>query len=285
MRTTGARARLALCFAADYVARGWRIFPMRHDKRPLTAHGSLDATLDAVQIEKWWQGWPDALIAIATGKPSRVVALDVDIRPGVHGPDALEALDVAFHPATPTAHTPSGGYHIFFAWPGHYVKTIAGKLGRGLDIRGDGGSIILPPGPGRFWDPHLAYDGVPLAEMPSWMKLAEPAQPPSEHRPPPRGSDYTRYGEVAINRIVAAILNAPLGQQEITINSKIYSIGQLVAGGEIGADFAMQTLVWLSTAILSLDAHRPWRPANLLKKMQLALADGMQHPRTRPDGR
>ena len=283
MMTAG--AGLTLRFAAHYVARGWPIFPVRQDKRPLTAHGSLDATLDAVQIEKWWRGWPDALIAVATGKPSGVVALDVDIRRGVHGPDSLEALGVAFHPTTPTAHSPSGGYHTLFRWPGHYVKTIAGRLCPALDVRGDGGSLILPPGPGRFRDPHLAYDGVELAAMPSWMKLAEPAQPPSEHRPPPRGADYTRYGEAAINRIVAAILSAPLGQQEITINSKIYSIGQLVAGGEIGADFAMQTLVWLSTAILSLDAHRPWRPADLLKKMRLALADGMQHPRTRPAGR
>jgi hypothetical protein len=117
------------------------------------------------------------------------------------------------------------------------------------------------------------------------MRISEPEQPPREHRPPPRGRDYSRYGEAALNRIVAAILGAPLGQQEVSINAEVYSIGRLVAGGEIGPDFAMQTLVWLSTAIPSLDAHRPWRPADLLKKMRLALADGMQHPRSRPDGR
>ena len=106
-----------------------------------------------------------------------------------------------------------------------------------------------------------------------------------ERRPPPRGRDYSRYGEVALDRIVAAILGAPLSQQEVSINAKIFSIGRLVAGGEIGADFAMQTPAWLSTEIPSLDARRPWRPADLLKKMRHALADGMQHPRSRLDGR
>ena len=85
-----------------------------------------------------------------------------------------------------------------------------------------------------------------------------------------------------MTRIVATILGAPLRRQEFSINSEVFSIGQLVAGGEIGADFAMQTLAWLSTAIPSLDAHWPWRPADLLKKMRHSLADGMQHPRSRP---
>jgi len=270
---------------AYYVARGWRIFPMRHDKRPLTAHGVLDATLDMVQIENWWRSWPDALIAIATGRASGVVALDVDIRPGVHGPDSLQALGVASHPTTPTAHSPSGGYHILFRWPGYDVRSSTSTLGPGLDVRGDGGSLILPPGPRRRWDPHLAYDETPLADMPEWMRNSEREQPPHVDRLPPRGRDYSRYGEGALNRIVAAILGAPLGRQEVSINAGVFSIGQLVAGGEIGPDFAMQTLVWLSTAIPSLDMHRPWRPVDLLKKMRSALADGMQYPRSRPDGR
>ena len=271
--------------ALSYAKHGWPVFPMSARKVPLTQHGVLDATVDEAIIGAWWERYPNASPAIATGKASGIVALDVDIRPGVHGPDSLQALGVASHPTTPTAHSPSGGYHILFRWPGYDVRSSTSTLGPGLDVRGDGGSLILPPGPRRRWDPHLAYDETPLADMPEWMRNSEREQPPHVDRLPPRGRDYSRYGEGALNRIVAAILGAPLGRQEVSINAGVFSIGQLVAGGEIGPDFAMQTLVWLSTAIPSLDMHRPWRPVDLLKKMRSALADGMQYPRSRPDGR
>jgi hypothetical protein len=278
--TVGSSATLR--FAAHYVARGWRIFPVRHDKRPLTGHGHLDASLDMAQIGEWWKRWPDALIAIATGEPSGVVALDVDIRPGVHGPDSLEALGVTFHPATPTAHTPSGGYHCLFQWPGHDVKTIAGKLGAGLDVRGDGGSLILPPGPGRFWDPHLAYDGVPLAEMPSWMKLAEP-----EPRPPPSGrpvGTLDRYNEVALDHAIRAILEAPAGQQRHTLNREAFSIATLVEGAGMPPSLALQALHWAASQVTSHNRHRPWRPRELEKKVDDAFRDGLRHPRERRHG-
>ena len=32
--------------ALEYARRGWPVFPVRADKRPLTDHGSLDATCD-----------------------------------------------------------------------------------------------------------------------------------------------------------------------------------------------------------------------------------------------
>jgi hypothetical protein len=49
--------------------------------------------------------------------------------------------------------------------PGDFVKTIAGELGPGLDVRGDGGSLILPQGLGRSWDRILGPD-LPLLPMP-----------------------------------------------------------------------------------------------------------------------
>jgi hypothetical protein len=138
--------------------RRWPVFPVAANKRPITEHGLLDATCDEGIIHKWWANRPDALIAIRTGAPSGLIALDIDVREGVHGFDSLEALGVSFHPASPTTHTPQGGCHVLFAHPGRYIKTIAGRLGPGLDVRGDGGSLIMPSGPGRMWDPHLGPD-------------------------------------------------------------------------------------------------------------------------------
>lgn len=279
---TGVRARLALRFAAHYVARGWRIFPVRQDKRPLTTHGVRDATLEMAQIGEWWKRWPDALISIATGKPSGVVALDVDIRPGVHGPDSLEALGVAIHPTTPTAHSPSGGYHILFRWPGYEVRSSTSKLGPGLDVRGDGGSLILPPGPDRRWDPHLTYDETPLADMPSWMKLAEP-----EPRPLPSGrptGKLDRYCEVALDRAIKAILEAPAGQQELTLNRETFGIAQLVEGRGMPASLALQSLHWAASRMTSHDPRRPWQPRELEKRVAAAFQAGLCRPRERRHG-
>ena len=167
----------ALGAALAFASRGWPVFPTR-DKRPLTEHGRSDATTNVETIKTWWTRWPNAGTTIATGEQAGIVVLDVDIdtEKGVHGLDALDQLGVGTHPQTPTAHTPRGGVHLLFAHPGHFVRTVAGKLGRGLDIRGDGGSITLPPGPGRHWDPYLGLN-VPLAPMPRWMLVSEAGKP------------------------------------------------------------------------------------------------------------
>jgi putative DNA primase/helicase len=284
--------------ALAYAERGWPVCPWASAgdrKYPLTTHGHLDATTDAEAIQAWWRRWPLALPAIATGERSGVVALDIDVRPDGSGFDTLEAMDVAAHAETPTTHTPRRGCAVLFRWPGHFVKTIAGRLGleyldlepdkqkRGshLDIRGDGGSLILPPGPGRTWDPYLGPD-TPLADMPAWMLIPEPAAPAApvlRDEPPPRPQQISRYAEVALDRAVAAIVAAPAGQQHDTLNREIYSIARLVAGGTIPAGLAVDSLRWAARQIRSHDQRRPWKPLDLDKAVRSAFADGLARPR------
>jgi hypothetical protein len=150
----------------DKAARGWPLSPWMtrgNRKFPLTEHGHLDATTDRAVLNEWWARWPDAVAAIATGEPSGVIALDIDIRQNGNGFDSLNDLGIAFHPEGPTAHTPQGGCAVLFRWPGYFVKTCSGELAPHLDIRGDGGSVLLPPGPGRVWDHHLGPDTAPAA--------------------------------------------------------------------------------------------------------------------------
>jgi Bifunctional DNA primase/polymerase, N-terminal len=266
--------------ALEYARRGWPVFPVRADKRPLTDHGSLDATCDPNALRDWWRRWPKAAPAIATGERSTVVALDIDLRRGGNGFDSLAELGVAFHPESPTAHTPRGGCAVLFRWPGCFVKTIAGALGPYLDIRGDGGSLILPPSPGRFWDPVLGLN-TPIAPMPEWMVIAEP-ELPSEPAPSPRPTrpqHLSRYGEAALDAAVKAIIGASAGQQRDTLNREIYSIARLVAGGSLPASLAIESLRWAASQLRSYDLHRPWRPAELDKIVRSAFADGLVRPR------
>ena len=45
--------------------------------------------------------------------------------------------------------TPSGGAHLFFAADG--VTCSVDKIALGVDTRGDGGYVIVPPSPGYSW--------------------------------------------------------------------------------------------------------------------------------------
>jgi hypothetical protein len=155
----GATASVAQA-ALAYAGRGWPVFPCE-GKRPLTAHGLLDATIARSTIERWWTRiWPDANVAIVTGRPSGLVVLDVD---GEAGEDSLHALRASGSVApTVEALTPHGR-HLYFAHPGTEVRNSAGKLGPGLDVRGDGGYVIAPPSRSHEWNE--GPDDLPLAEL------------------------------------------------------------------------------------------------------------------------
>jgi len=272
--------------ALDYAARGWPVFPVRFNRDPLarkvphTAHGKDDAVSDVTIIRNWWGRWPNAVPSIVTGEPSGIVGLDIDIRPDGSGFDSLDELGISLHPETATAHTPRGGCALLFRWPGHFVKTVSGDLAPHVDIRGDRGSLILPPGPGRFWDPHLGPD-TPVAAMPDWMVIpeAEAPAPAPEPSTPSRSARLSHYAEAALDSAVAAIKQAPDGQQRDTVNREVYSIARLVAANEIPAALAIESLQWAARQLRSHDARRPWRPGDVQKLVRLAFSDGLAHPR------
>ena len=272
----------ALDAALGYAARGWPVSPWitrGNRKFPLTEHGHLDATTDRAMLEHWRTRWPNAIPAIATGAPSGVVALDIDIRPDGSGFDSLDDLGIAFHPEAPTAHTPQGGCAVLFRWPGYFVKTCSGELAPHLDIRGDGGSLILPPGPGRFWDPHLGPD-TPLPAMPEWMRIVEPeSQPISQDAAPLRPQRLSRFAEAALDAAVKAITSAPDGQQRDTLNREVYSIAGLAGSGVLPTGLAIEALQWAARQLRSYDHRHPWRTAELDKIVRGAFADGLMHPR------
>ncbi len=81
---------------------------------------------------------------LCTGERSGVIVIDLDRRPdkGIDGLAALQALGEV--PNTLTVLTPSGGFHLYYRWPGFRVPNSASRLGPGIDIRGDGGMVVIP---------------------------------------------------------------------------------------------------------------------------------------------
>jgi hypothetical protein len=134
--------------ALHYAERGWFVFPCgwqgERRKHPLTLHGCLDASRDSSIIEAWWQRWPRANVAVATGAVSGDDALDIDPR---HGGDVSLAVLVAQYgplPTTVRAFTGGGGSHILFRHRSG-ITNAGGKLPVGIDVRGDGGYILATP--------------------------------------------------------------------------------------------------------------------------------------------
>ena len=136
----------------EHVARGWQVFPCKADKTPHTADGFKSASKDTDQIRRWWATWPTALVGVATGERSGLLVIDVDVKDGAKGLESLRQL-VSVNGELPTtwvAETRSGGFHYFF-------KNVTGakcsisKLGSGIDVRADGGYVIVAPSHGYRW--------------------------------------------------------------------------------------------------------------------------------------
>ena len=147
--------------ALAYAKRGWPVFPCHGakagrctcgrttcgspGKHPRVEHGLKEASTDPTVIRSWWTRWPDANIAITTGGEFGLAVLDED--PDHGGSESLHDLEQRYGklPPTPKNLTGGGGVHHLYRRPGVTIKNSAGKLGPGLDVRGDGGYIIAPP--------------------------------------------------------------------------------------------------------------------------------------------
>jgi hypothetical protein len=159
-----------LAAALFYVARGWPVFPV-NGKTPLTDHGFRDASTDPDRIRVWWKAHPEAGIGVATGAPSGLLVVDVDAQKG--GARVWKELTQKHGkvPRTAATLTGGGGSHLLFRYPGD-VPSSAGKLGEHVDVRGDGGYVVLPPSPhpsGRAYRWLYTPEKTPIAEPPAWL--------------------------------------------------------------------------------------------------------------------
>src|SRR5260370_28571461 len=192
--------------ALEYAERGVPVFPvwsaaggqcrcgMRNcenpGKHPITKNGFLDASADTDQIRAWWTEYPDANIAAPTGEQG--IVLDEDPREG--GDNTLWLLEQEHGalPRTPIVHTGGGGRHLRFQRPaGVIVRNSAGRVGDGLDVRGEGGYVLLPPSAhvsGRSYVDAVAspWFHTPPAPIPPCLLplLTKPGTTNTGHQPP-----------------------------------------------------------------------------------------------------
>jgi len=142
--SSGSQARLmsSLADAALGILRErFPIFPVDRGKKPLVKWEPYQQRLPTEdQLKRWWQRWPTANIGLATGRVSRLAVVDCDSQEAVNG------FLSAYSEAARTAQVETGrGRHFYFQWE-EGIHNHAGRiLGESIDVRGEGGFVILPP--------------------------------------------------------------------------------------------------------------------------------------------
>lgn len=139
-------------------------------------NGLKDASKDVATVDRWFAK-ASLNIGIVTGAVSGIIVLDID--PRHEGDETLATLEREHGQLPPTWRflTGGGGEHIILRHPGVRIANSAGKIGAGLDVRGDGGYIVAPPSMHISGRPYaISVDhhpnDVPLADAPAWLLQA-----------------------------------------------------------------------------------------------------------------
>ncbi len=143
--------------ALEWAEKGVPVFPVGSNKAPLTPNGHKDASTDPARVREMFAGNPWG-IGAAMGRESGLFAVDSDhYKEGQAGEDAaafiadLEAKGLL--PETRTHTTQSGGRHYLFwsdtDWPNC-------KPSAGVEVKGEGGYIVVPPSPGY----EIEHEGI-----------------------------------------------------------------------------------------------------------------------------
>lgn len=160
-----------LSHALLYARNGMPVFPCkRENKHPHTKNGYRAATTDLDKIRRWWKKHPTAMIAAPTGSITNMVVIDCDVKTcdGIAAFHALRPKGAASL-ATLTVKTPSGGAHYYYRHPGAKVACTASRLAHGVDTRGDGGYIIMPPSCSEKGS-YTAEEGIDTPQScPDWL--------------------------------------------------------------------------------------------------------------------
>jgi len=144
--------------ALEYIDQGFSVIPVaKSTKKPLLkAWKEFQSRIaTAEELEQWWDKWPDANIAIITGKISNLVVVDADSQKGID-------FVLSNYPLTPVTAKTAKGMHFYYLYPwGDEIKN-AVRVHDDVDIRAEGGYVIAPPSihaTGHIYKWEFASDG------------------------------------------------------------------------------------------------------------------------------
>ncbi len=148
--------------ALKYTAQGFSIIPVGQNKKPLINWKEFqERKASEEEVRKWFKEFPDANIGMVTGKISNMVVVDVE------NGGSIDGLST-----TVISKTGGGGWHYFYKYPENGLNN-ATRIREKMDIRGDGGYVVLPPSlhsSGNRYEWKNSPEMATLAELPKWVK-------------------------------------------------------------------------------------------------------------------
>lgn len=119
--------------ALRLIARGVSVIPVGTDKRPLINWKEYSERIATrKEVIHWWNQFPDANLAIVTGKISNLTVVDIE-----------EGGIIEGYPETLTVKTGGGGYHLYYRYTPKFKNAV--RIRDLTDIRNDVGYVIAPP--------------------------------------------------------------------------------------------------------------------------------------------
>jgi Bifunctional DNA primase/polymerase, N-terminal/Primase C terminal 1 (PriCT-1) len=150
---------------------GCRLFPVAaREKTPLIPDWPNQASDRSENIDFWSKRWPGSNWGVATGAGSGTFVIDFD---GDAGRRAIEYFTGAYSEdwlRTRTAKTPRGR-HLWYVWPDGEtrIRNSAGKIAYGVDVRGEGGYVVVPPSVHPSGAPYTWENFGAIASAPVWL--------------------------------------------------------------------------------------------------------------------
>jgi len=266
--------------AIKYAEKGWPVFPCSVSKQPLMSkemggNGVLDATTDTEQITKWWTEHPYASIGMATGPGSGLWVLDID-QP--NGPENLQNIERKYGvlPETLTQKTGGGGLQYFFTWNGHEIRNSSSKVSKNIDIRGNGGYVILPPSSHPSKNKYQWITKTPPTKAPDWITdIAVNAN--SKTANPTHTDNVSAYNQKALAGEITRLATATEGERNDTLNGAAHALGQLIAGNGMDRSVVESSLmgVAMGTGLTMREAQTT---------ISSGIESGIKIPRATPKG-
>jgi hypothetical protein len=225
------RAALALA------KRGIPVFPCAGSKKPIVPNGFLSASTDPTIVTALFATRGAELIGVPTGEASGVDVLDMDYR---HGAGAWEDQHGARLPETRTHLTPSGGRHLLFRTDPR-VRNSQGRIALGVDVRGNGGYVCVPPIGGYRvisdadvapWPDWLLVPGLVLQKPQVKPEVSGPYQPASNRRM----EGYRRH-------VLARVSRAVDGRKHTELVAAGLLLGGIADEAGFGEDEAVSWLI------------------------------------------
>lgn len=134
-----------LNYALNYAGMQLSIIPLKPQSKKSAVGWKTYQTRRATpeEIQDWWENNKQRNIAAVTGAISGIVVIDVDPRKG-GSIEKLKELGLTDDDLnTVTCCTGGNGLHIYYKHPGKYTPSAI--ISPGIDLKGDGGYVVLPP--------------------------------------------------------------------------------------------------------------------------------------------